>query len=148
MAPSIQIDSVPIASTNSFDFSTMKKEAAKLLPKSIPQIHPLASLQPHELVLISRVVKEYNPSKVLAFRRVLLREPPKEVVVPYLQAELLNKPLPRLPARYGQALFYFQGELAFIEAIVDIANQKVVSQRILEGMHGPGDDDEVIECAR
>lgn len=46
-----------------------------------------------------------------------------------------------------QALFYFEGETNFMESIVDIRTQKIVSQRHLEGMHGPGDDDEVLEVA-
>lgn len=102
MTPSIQVDSTSTTTMpNSFDFTALKEQASKLLSKSTI-IHPLASLQSHELVIISRVVREYNSSKVLAFRRILLREPPKALVVPYLQAELAGTPLPQAPIRYGQ----------------------------------------------
>jgi hypothetical protein len=43
----------------------------------------------------------------------------------------------------GKALFYFVNEQPFIEAIVDIEKGIVVSQRVLEGKHGPGDDEEM-----
>ncbi|KAM0756094.1 primary amine oxidase [Meredithblackwellia eburnea MCA 4105] len=109
--------------------------------------HPLATLRPDEMATISRVVKEFNSHKQVQFRRVLLSEPPKALVVPYLKAELAGSRLPPLPPRYGQALFYFKGETPFMEARVDISNQRIMSQRVLEGMHGPGDDDEVLAVA-
>ncbi|KAK4702051.1 hypothetical protein P7C70_g4176, partial [Phenoliferia sp. Uapishka_3] len=112
-----------------------------------PPPHPLAALRADEMVIISRVVKSFNPTKTLAFRRILLIEPAKALVVPYLKAELAGTRLPPAPPRYGQALFYFQGDSSFMEAIIDIRTQKIISQRHLEGLHGPGDDDEVLEVA-
>ncbi|KAL8277071.1 hypothetical protein RQP46_010499 [Phenoliferia psychrophenolica] len=112
-----------------------------------PPPHPLAALRSDEMAIISRVVKAYNPSKTCAFRRILLVEPPKALVVPILKAELAGTRLPPAPARLGQALFYFEGETNFMESIIDIRSQKLMSQRHLEGMHGPGDDDEVLEVA-
>ncbi|ORY81288.1 primary amine oxidase [Leucosporidium creatinivorum] len=108
-------------------------------------LHPLAALTPDELTTISRVVKSYNASKTCLFRRCLLVEPPKALVVPYLQAELSGAPLPPVPTRRGQALFYFEGEQDFMEALVDITRGTLLGQRILPGEHGPGDDDEVLE---
>jgi hypothetical protein len=64
-------------------------------------------------------------------------------VIDYLEAELSGVPRPPPPKRMGKALFYFVNEQPFIEAIVDIEKGIVVSQRVLEGKHGPGDDEEM-----
>ncbi|POY74648.1 putative Primary-amine oxidase [Rhodotorula taiwanensis] len=111
-------------------------------------VHPLASLQPDELRIAARVVKAANPGKVCLFRRILLIEPPKSGVVPVLEAEIAGEPLPQGPIRRSQALFYFQGETEFMEAIVDITHERMLGQRHLEGEHGPGDDEEVLEIAK
>lgn len=73
------------------------------------------------------------------FRRIYLMEPRKKLVIDYLKAENAGRPLPPLPPRRAQALFYFKGEIPFMECIVDIGNARVIGQRVLEGMHGAGE---------
>ncbi|KAI5480277.1 primary-amine oxidase [Pseudohyphozyma bogoriensis] len=112
-----------------------------------PQLHPLSSLTKEEQQLAVSIVKAYNKGKQLSFRRVYLCEPEKALVVPYLKAQNAGTSLPAPPPRRVQALFYFSGELPFIEAIVDLASKRVVGQRILDGMHGAGDDEEMFRVA-
>ncbi|KAM0750784.1 primary amine oxidase [Meredithblackwellia eburnea MCA 4105] len=106
--------------------------------------HPLAQLTAEELKTIAQVAKSLSPNKKLSFRRIYLAEPEKALVVPYLKAELAGTPLPKAPPRIGQALYYFDGEEVFVETLVDIGSRRVISHRVLEGMHGPGDDEEMI----
>ncbi|CED83505.1 primary-amine oxidase [Phaffia rhodozyma] len=124
---------------------------AKALPSTdssaASQLHPLASLTSEELVKVTDIVKAYNPTKSCSFRRVYLKEPPKAQVLPYLVAFNAGNPLPSPPPRRAQALLYFQGELPFIETLVDIGAGKVIGQRVLEGMHGGGDDEEMFKVA-
>ncbi|BGP32212.1 hypothetical protein JCM10296v2_003992 [Rhodotorula toruloides] len=132
---------VPIAS-----HATVPLKPKSSAPRTNPP-HPLSTLQPDELRVAARVVKEYNSTKKCLFRRILLIEPPKKEVVPYLEAELAGKPLPKPPIRRAQALFYFAGETEFMEATVDMTNARLLGQRHLEGEHGPGDDEEVLKIA-
>lgn len=87
---------VPIAS-----HTTVPLKPKTFTPRSNPP-HPLSTLQPDELRVAARVVKEYNSTKKCLFRRILLIEPPKNEVVPYLEAELAGKPLPKPPIRRAQ----------------------------------------------
>lgn len=118
-------------------------------------LHPLAALREHELVKIAKAVKvsqylshanvqDYNPNETCAFRRILLVEPRKKAVVPYLEAELAGTALPAPPKRFGKSYFYLKGNPMFMEAIVDIEAGEVVSQRELPGLQGPGDDEEMM----
>lgn len=118
--------------TSSFDTSALRN--------ALPALHPLSSLTKDELKLVSATVKSYNASKgECLFRRIYFMEPNKKAVIAYLKAENAGLPLPPLPPRRAQALFYFKGQLPFIECIVDIGSGKVVGQRVLEGMHGAGE---------
>lgn len=67
-----------------------------------PRPHPLSALNKAELEVIARLTKQHNPNKTVQFRRIYLKEPPKALVVPYLEAELAGTALPEPPARIGQ----------------------------------------------
>lgn len=124
------------SATTSFDSISSLRDA-------LPPLHPLASLTKDELRLVSGVVKQHNAkqhaSTPCQFRRIYFMEPSKKLVIAYLKAENAGLPLPPLPPRRAQALFYFKGELPFMECVVDIGASRVVGQRVLEGMHGAGE---------
>jgi Cu2+-containing amine oxidase len=124
------------SATTSFDSISSLRDA-------LPALHPLSSLTKDELRLVSGVVKQYNATQHAStpcqFRRIYLMEPNKKLVIAYLKAENAGLPLPPLPPRRAQALFYFKGEVPFIECIVDISSARVIGQRVLEGMHGAGE---------
>lgn len=116
---------------------------------ALPALHPLASLTKDELKIVSATVKAYRPNvgKECLFRRIYLMEMNKKQTTAYLAAKNAGLPLPPPPPRRGQALFYYKGELPFMECIVDIGTGRVIGQRVLEGMHGAGDDEEMYRVA-
>lgn len=60
-------------------------------------VHPLSPLSASEITRSSQLVKALYPAKIdLQFKVVTLEEPPKSIVVPYLDAEHNGSALPSL----------------------------------------------------
>jgi len=50
---------------------------------SISLVHPLASLQPDEIIRAREIVLKYNAPNEIRFKVIAVKEPPKEQVVRY-----------------------------------------------------------------
>ena len=83
------------------------------------RIHPLTSLQPHEITAASSLIKRNNAGRILTFKIIALKEPKKDAVIAYLEAEHGPGALPRL-SRIIYSCFYMEGEHNLYEAHVDV----------------------------
>jgi primary-amine oxidase len=128
-------------------------------------MHPLAALSAEELKIVSGLIKGLYPSTIeINFKVLTLKEPPKEQVLSYLEAEhaggdaLIKHAAPdrrawvnyyiKNTARHIQRLDLDANWLLqskFHEATVNITGRKV-EQHVLLGanIHAPGDGAEII----
>lgn len=74
------------------------------------------------------------PGAPLIFRVITLSEPPKNQLVPYLQAEKLGTPLPRV-SRLAQVHFYLENATQYRSARVDLATGNLFDLKTLDGKH-------------
>ncbi|EFW21060.1 hypothetical protein D8B26_002679 [Coccidioides posadasii str. Silveira] len=107
-------------------------------------VHPLLTLQPSEVRRASKIVKDKFAGRHVLFRIIAVKEPPKDEVVQFLEAERAGRPL-RYPARRIYVSYQFKGESEAFEDIVELYSGSVVHHRQLpRGMHLPSSQDDML----
>jgi Cu2+-containing amine oxidase len=57
--------------------------------KPLPMIHPLASLQPEEIIRARDIITQRNPGRQILWKIIAVKEPPKAQVVTYFLSNLV-----------------------------------------------------------
>lgn len=99
--------------------------------------HPLSALSIDETNLARDVVLSYHPEEVLYFRQILLLEPPKNEVVPFLDLEHSGKLCPDTPR--PQRLAKVQHDMIskgsrlpqYQESVVDLRRKQRVGHEVI-----------------
>ncbi|CAL8577847.1 hypothetical protein XPA_003660 [Xanthoria parietina] len=107
--------------------------------------HPLSPLTTAEITNAVQLVQNlYPPNTSLQYKAVTLQEPNKADLVPYLQAEHHGGRKPTIERRAFVA-YYIRNTDKFHEAIVNLDRQRMESNvRLGQGIHGPGDAEEIL----
>ncbi|KAI9037606.1 uncharacterized protein KD926_000168 [Aspergillus affinis] len=110
--------------------------------------HPFDPMQPGEIRLVVAILRAALPGIPLRFRTIDVQKPIKSNIIPFIEAERLNRPLldvPR-PTRLLFSYFHRVDNGVFIKALIKMNDRKVVSMKELPaGVQGPADVDELIE---
>lgn len=108
-----------------------------------PVPHPFDQLSLDEIARGRDIILKSRPGTVIQFREIMLWEPKKAELVPFLQAEhagRLSASTPR-PAREAEVMFdvvHPSGDHDIIQAVVDLTAGKEVSASMLpQGSHAP-----------
>ncbi|KAL8755637.1 MAG: hypothetical protein Q9199_003507 [Rusavskia elegans] len=129
----------------------MSTEQVSLPPRSSVGLtnhlssHPLSPLTAAEITHAVQLVETlYPPNTSLQYKAVTLQEPNKADLVPYLEAEHHGGRKPTIERRAFVA-YYIRNTDKFHEAIVNLDRQRVESNvRLGQGIHGPGDAEEIL----
>lgn len=89
-----------------------------------------------------RVLKDAYPNHQLVFRVVTLAEPPKALMIPFLEAEHAGRTA-KPPARTARVQFYRDAATDFREALVELDTGKIVDEQTLPGRHSYIDSTEM-----
>lgn len=87
--------------------------------------HPFDPITPEEIKLAVRILEATFPGVSLRYKRIDINEPIKKDVIAYIEAERLQQPLPKPPARLLYVLFHRLDTGAFYKAILN-ANKRTV----------------------
>ncbi|KAL6411909.1 primary-amine oxidase [Ilyonectria robusta] len=111
---------------------------------TVPRRHPLDPLHADEIAQVVAILNSTHTSK-LRYKVITLEEPPKNDLIPYLEAERLHLDLPTPPNRMAYVYFHTLDDKAFHRAVVDLTANSVQIDQVLEGIQPPADADEQIE---
>ncbi|KAF4468704.1 primary-amine oxidase [Fusarium albosuccineum] len=112
-------------------------------------LHPFDPIRPDEIQLACQILRASFKQTTLRFKTIEIKEPPKQDVIPYIEAERLGKPLPAKPARTIYALFHRLDSGAFIKALVNLDAKSVSSAKQLPAyVQGPVDVDEMMDIEK
>ena len=110
-------------------------------------LHPLDPATAEEIEKATALVKAAFGDVLLHFKAAGLDEPPKTLLVEYLDAEHAGRPRPALP-RNIFVMWYIKRTPRLFEAIVDVTNGTIANQTELpRDFHGPVDRAELSEAA-
>lgn len=105
--------------------------------------HPLSPLNEAEIVSAAGLIRsQLAPGTKLRFKGITLHEPSKAALKKYDSHGLR-------PSRCAWVNYYIVGTSRFYEATINLAGPKV--ERLVTvpaGLHGPCDDDEILEVER
>ncbi|KAE8420195.1 copper amine oxidase [Aspergillus pseudocaelatus] len=111
-------------------------------------LHPLDPATPWEIQRATDLVKKAYEGTELHFKAAGLEEPPKRILVPFLDAERNKHPLP-LISRYISLIWYIKRTPRLFEAIVDVTNNQFIHHAELpRDFDGPVDRLEMNEAAQ
>ena len=100
--------------------------AASVGKKLHVHLHPLDPLTSNEISAASAVIRaSYPPGSPLHFKAVSLEEPPKSLLVPYLEAEHGGRPRPFI-SRIAYVLYVTLNTSKTWEALVDLSTRKLI----------------------
>lgn len=128
-----------------------------LSSKAVPRVHPLIGLSPAEITRAGAVLsksirqKANDASKSIRFRHITLQEPPKALLLPYLDAESAGVESERRPfvPRCAQVSFTEPNGTQLEEACISLDTETVVSILAAEkGQHSPLDRYVIFYSAR
>ncbi|RKU40465.1 hypothetical protein DL546_002320 [Coniochaeta pulveracea] len=113
--------------------------------KAKKPVHPLGPLSPEEISRSSKLLAQSWPEGTLfRFKSIVLREPTKAELLPYLEAEWSGKELPSID-RLSDVVYYIKNTDKLHEAIVNLTTGKVESNKLLGPfMHANGDGEEIL----
>lgn len=101
--------------------------------------HPLDSLTIAELEKAVAILKNEYAGQLLHIKTVEREEPPKEVLVPFLDAEKAGRPIAP-PPRICHAIYYVLNEKRAAELWINLNTAKVLDKKFLpKGSHPPID---------
>ncbi|KAL8735616.1 MAG: hypothetical protein Q9166_000785 [cf. Caloplaca sp. 2 TL-2023] len=111
--------------------------------------HPLSPLTASEITNAAKLVESLYPFKTsLQYKAITLEEPKKAESVPYLEAERNGGRKPSIERR-AFICYYIRNTDKFHEAIVNLSRQRVESNvRLGQGIHGPGDAEEILRVEK
>ena len=89
-------------------------------------LHPFDPITPWEIQLAVRILESAFPGVKLRYKRIDLQEPTKHEAIPYIEAERLDKPRPRKPARLLMALFHRLDNGSFYKALLNADTKAIV----------------------
>lgn len=95
--------------------------------------HPLDPLSRLEIGNAAGVARRVFPDADLSFRVVVLQEPPKQVMIEFLEREHAGLPLTERPPRLARVQLFVDGTLN--EIVTDLGLGAVVSNKVLHGRH-------------
>ena len=108
--------------------------------------HPLDPATSEELSIASDVIRQAYDVP-LHFKAAGLEEPPKKLMVDYLEAEHAGLPLPMI-SRCIFLMWYIKHTPRLFEAIVDVQHRRIIHHKELpRDFHGPCDRAELSEAA-
>ncbi|KAF2213612.1 hypothetical protein CERZMDRAFT_120834 [Cercospora zeae-maydis SCOH1-5] len=112
-------------------------------------IHPLAPIDRNEINNAVRLVQAQWPEGTdLHFKSIMLQEPAKAEMVPYLEAESQGSPLPTIDRRVFLN-YYLRRTDKFHEAVANLSTQTIeFNARLGLNMHAPGDAEEILALER
>ncbi|KAL8923546.1 MAG: hypothetical protein Q9172_003082 [Xanthocarpia lactea] len=107
--------------------------------------HPLSPLTASEITNAVQFVQSLYPtSTTLQYKAVTLQEPKKAELVPYLNADHNGNKKPSIE-RKAFVSYYIRNTDKFHEAVINLTRQRVESNvRLGQGIHGPGDAEEIL----
>jgi len=109
-------------------------------------VHPFDPLSPTEITRATSILhRSYPVDTPIHFKAIALNEPPKALVLPYLDAEHRGSPLPIVP-RTAYALYVLLNTSKAFEAIIDLGTGKLASNaEIPYECHAAADPTELSE---
>ncbi|KFZ03572.1 hypothetical protein V502_10836 [Pseudogymnoascus sp. VKM F-4520 (FW-2644)] len=115
--------------------------------------HPLQNITASEIVQASEIALRYlreqeklNPSTNVRFKNISLNEPPKALLLPYLEAEAAGVPEHQRPyiPRCIELVYAFYNEQEFGQMVVNLdTNTEVHYNPAMKGQHSSMDRDEL-----
>jgi primary-amine oxidase len=110
--------------------------------------HPIDQLTPAELKTCVRILRQHHKGKTLHIKAVNNEEPPKSILVPYLEAEKAGIPIAP-PPRIGYAIYYVMEDKRAEELWIDIAKEQIIKFKAFPvGSHPPMDQHEANEIEK
>ena len=117
---------------------------------TLTQSHPLHIITDDEVsrasAIVTKLVQEQDKADGtkthIRFKNISLHEPPKALLLPYLDAEAAGKPLPERPfvPRCVDVIWSSENERKITESIVSMdSNAEVGRMHAAYGQHGPID---------
>ncbi|KAF2457389.1 copper amine oxidase [Lineolata rhizophorae] len=108
-------------------------------------MHPLSPLSADEIAAASALVRSLWPAGTdLQFKVIMLEEPEKSDVLPYLDAEHAQQSLPKIDRR-AWVNYYIRNTSKFHEAIINLSRQTIERHvRLGLNQHGNGDAEEIV----
>ncbi|WWD20968.1 hypothetical protein CI109_105447 [Kwoniella shandongensis] len=106
------------------------------------RIHPLDQITVEEIDRACNIAKKNRPNQHLWIKVCTLREPPKALLAPYLEAERRGEQ-PARPARLADVLFFVLETKELVEVIVDIDKDEEVKSFLVKTHHAPIDREEL-----
>jgi primary-amine oxidase len=112
----------------------------------MPQLHPLDQLTVSEVNLARTVIKSARHPHPIVVRNIVLEEPPKKKLLPYLDAENEGASLKELsnlrPPRLARCIYdviipAHEKETFFYDSVVDLDQRVEVEKNIVKGFHAP-----------
>jgi len=102
--------------------------------------HPLSALNADEILLCSKLIRaNVERPHSLRFKGITLQEPGKEDVGLFEQSGVM-------PPRRAWINYYIAGTRFFYEAIANLGERRVESNVMVPaGLHGPTDDNEILQ---
>lgn len=102
--------------------------------------HPLDQLSLDETTVARNVVLQGHPNSVVQFREIFLKEPPKELLKKFLDAERRSNGDADVARPPREALCQYDVVRSskipqFHESIVDVKNKREISQAIVSSQH-------------
>jgi primary-amine oxidase len=105
--------------------------------------HPLTALSEKEIITASNLIRTcHEPGTKLRFKGISLHEPTKQ------ELRLFDNK-GTVPPRKTWINYYLVGTPTFYEVIVNLTSRKIErSAQVPAGLHGPVDDNEILEVER
>ncbi|KAI9172789.1 Copper amine oxidase [Paramyrothecium foliicola] len=114
------------------------EQASRISSAMAAHIHPLDPLAPEEITRVADIVRPSFPGQDINFRVITLREPPKDAMLQFLEAEHTRQPTGARPSRQARVEVVTKtsagrNELSALH--VDLDRGQVIEQQKLEGKH-------------
>ncbi|KAK5728135.1 hypothetical protein LTR17_012143 [Elasticomyces elasticus] len=102
--------------------------------------HPLSALNADEILLCSKLIRaNFDSPQSLRFKGISLQEPSKEHVSLFEHSGII-------PPRRAWINYYIAGTRFFYESIANLGERRVESNVMVPaGLHGPTDDNEILQ---
>ncbi|KAL1993533.1 hypothetical protein VTN49DRAFT_2202 [Thermomyces lanuginosus] len=114
---------------------------------TMPVPHPFDPLSPEEISKVADIVRNAHPGQKITFRVLTLAEPPKKLMIPFLEAEHQGRSA-QPPARQAQVQFHSDASPDLMEAIVELSAGRIVEKQALPGRHSYVDATEMDAAER
>ncbi|KAL1973967.1 hypothetical protein VTN31DRAFT_5527 [Thermomyces dupontii] len=114
---------------------------------TVPTPHPFDPLSPEEISKAADIIRKAHAGQKITFRVLTLAEPPKKLMIPFLEAEHQGRSA-QPPARQAQVQFHTDARPDLMEAIVELSTGRIVELQALPGRHSYVDATEMDAAER